>query len=367
MSQSESGDEKTNSQELLRQEARDVIERQLNTIKQSENKASSILRINLLIFGALLTIASLILRLGDSDSFSNLTITTHTSGYLSAGIGALILSTVAAGITYTASNVYIGVSGDDLEKLSEIDSYSDLNQNLVTGYSLWVRMNQYALVKNNFLVTLTIVLIVIGVLFLGLASLAWLTQGYLGQIAVLLFGVFSFVLIVKASGLPSLGRDYWEVRSKTHETIEEYYELEQDGIGALLEGSQRRNHQSELRSMVQRAQKFEKWIAKNPDSVVGDTREIKSVKNQPSIGSGGVDYHPDILIEYADGGIAIIEAKLSDRPSTLQQGIQQLITYKQYVNDPELYLVATEIPPMIESELNEHGIQGVVPSVEFDN
>lgn len=367
MSRSGSDNERNDSHELLRQEAHNVIERQLDTIEQTENKASSILRINLLIFGALLTMASIIVRLDGSPALPEFTNTVYTTGYLFAGIGALILSTIAAGITYTASNTYIGVSGDDLEQLSEVESYSGINQNLVTGYSLWVKMNQYALVTNNFLVTLTITLIVTGVLFLGLASLAWLTQDLGGHIAIILFGGFSIGLIIKVSGLPSLYRNFRETRSKAQETIEEYYEeIEHGGIGTLLEGTQRRNQESEVSEIARKAAKLEEWIAENPELVVGDTKGISSVMVQPSIGSGDVRFRPDVVIEYTNGENAIIEAKLSDSPNTLRTGAQQLVTYAQYFDEPELYLVAKEIPSEIEPELDDLGVEGVDAELDLD-
>lgn len=362
MSESGTSDNNTDTFELLREEARDVIERQLTTISQTEDKASSVLRINLLVFGALLTVVSIIVRLGNSSPLTTITDSIFTTIYVFLGIAALILSSIAAGITYTASNTYIGVSGEDLNQLTNLESYSETKETLVAGYSLWVKMNQYTLSTNHLGITLTISLIVTGVIFLGIATLSWLLSDAIGQTILGIVGIVAVLLVGWLSGLPSVIQNYLDSRSMAKETTENYYEMfEQGGTDQVLEGSQRGNQQSKLRTMARKGRDLMDWIAENPSHIVGEDESVESVQKEPSLSStGGVSYRPDVIFKYPNGRKAIVEAKLSDNPSTLRSGIQQLLTYKEYVDDPDLFLVAEGFPESIQAELDEHGINGVV-------
>lgn len=183
----------------LRSEARETVDAQTNTLTDIDTKASRILRLNVVLMGILVSVASIAVQNGSGeeaaalDPFINL--------YTQAGVSALILSTVFAAMTYTASELDVGLSSENLKRLLEADfSGNDVEALLVKNYIVRINFNRSTNIRNIPLIQLTIVLVVTSVVFFALGVHRAVVGPIPGWI-LLTTGLVLLVMIV-VSGLP---------------------------------------------------------------------------------------------------------------------------------------------------------------------
>ncbi len=135
-----------------------------------------ILRFNFVIIGLLLTGFSVVTDFGTAG-------TTGTDGlqytskflnlYTKYGGLSLLLSTVCAGLTYTASTMQLGIGSGLIEDIQNRKYHEpEYHEKLVRYYADWINENDDKLTTNAFLITLTTWLAIYGVvmLVLGVAS-----------------------------------------------------------------------------------------------------------------------------------------------------------------------------------------------------
>ncbi|WP_136686905.1 hypothetical protein [Halorhabdus amylolytica] len=104
----------------LREEARETVDAQRDTLDDIDTKASRILRLNIALIGILVSVLSIGTQLGsDSAGFSG--IDPFVNVYTGFGVGSLILSTTFAALTYTASELDVGISSENLTELLKAD------------------------------------------------------------------------------------------------------------------------------------------------------------------------------------------------------------------------------------------------------
>lgn len=184
----------------LRSEARETVDAQRETLNDIDTKASKILRLNVALIGILISVLSIAIQvgpdsetgLGNADPFVNV--------YTEIGLGALVLSTAFAAMTYTASELDVGVSSENLSKLLKAGfTREETEELLVQNYIMRINFNRSTNLRNIPLIQLTIVLIVSAIVSFVLG----LYHGVSGSVPIWLW-LSSIVLlggVVLVSGL----------------------------------------------------------------------------------------------------------------------------------------------------------------------
>jgi hypothetical protein len=136
--------------EMTREEARATLERQLGTLDDIDTKAARILRLNVVVAGALLTVVSITV---DAD----VRVSPLFNVYTVFGASALLGSTVFAALTYTVSDARAGLSATDIRGiLAEEYDEDELLEGLVDGYADWIAFNHHENIRNTPLITATV-------------------------------------------------------------------------------------------------------------------------------------------------------------------------------------------------------------------
>jgi hypothetical protein len=126
----------TEAARRLCEEGRTTIDHQLQSLDDIDSKAISLLRVNIILVGLILTAASFI-----SDSQTT-TLTDIFNPYFAVGVVALIGSSALAALTYTASDSEVGVDDDAIDAvlaagLSELE----LEVAIAESQAHWIQFN----------------------------------------------------------------------------------------------------------------------------------------------------------------------------------------------------------------------------------
>lgn len=185
--------------ELLREEAQRTVNEQVQTLNDIDTKANKILRLNVLLIGSLLTIVSITLQ--SPDRFPQLA--TLINPYTILGTGLLLMSTALAALTYTASTNRVGISANDLLKLTVENDYSEvqvLDTIVIEGYPNWIKFNDKTNIINSLYITLTILALIyaissfsVGIVVASPYVLAWYEYGTL----LIVLGVYTYSTGIK--------------------------------------------------------------------------------------------------------------------------------------------------------------------------
>lgn len=153
---------------ISREEAHRVIDNQVQTLNDIDDKAARLLRINLVLLGIILTGISLAVDTG-AGSESLQEVSDLYNKYTIGGVVMLLLSTGVAAVTYTSSSLQAGVSANDLRMFLDNDFDDRANlEGLVEGYSEWIEYNYEVNAKNAPLGTLTLLLLIFAMTSLSL-------------------------------------------------------------------------------------------------------------------------------------------------------------------------------------------------------
>lgn len=177
-------------------EARETLDAQIENLNDLDTKAIRILRINVLLIGAILS------ALTFSAKTKNVSFEGFLNVYFGAGIFLLLSSTATAGLTYTASDSRVGMSKPDFETMLREDLTEDeLNLVLTKSYAKWIHDNQTTEVLNSFYSTSTILLLVYAATYLALG----VYDALIRDVSFLLEGSSNVALfaITMFSGYPS--------------------------------------------------------------------------------------------------------------------------------------------------------------------
>ena len=123
--------------------ARTVLDAQLQRITDIDDKAATVLRIDSLLLGLLVTTATLITRVREQQ------LAEFVNPLTAIGIGLIVVSLLAAIVTYTISETVSGVGPDGTERLVE-RRYTEREWLVLLNRSAaaWMRENERANRRN---------------------------------------------------------------------------------------------------------------------------------------------------------------------------------------------------------------------------
>lgn len=151
-------------------EVRDVLDHQIQTFNDVDNKAARTFRLNAILLGLLVTAASFVAQ-ADIVNFGSV-INEWTLG----GVVLLTLSFIFAVLTYTKSNIETGVGPNDIERLI-VEQYSEKEWLilLLRSEAEWMRKNDRRQTINGILLSISHGALILGIiaLFVGIAVLNW--------------------------------------------------------------------------------------------------------------------------------------------------------------------------------------------------
>lgn len=183
----------------LRMEAQRTVDKQVTLVDDIDSKAIRILRVNVLLVGLILTALSFVSRTEYTEVGSVLNV------YTGVGILSLVLSSAFAALTFTASDLEVGVDPDDVALLLGSDpTPGEFEEVVAKSYATWIRFNERTTVMTTPLISSTV--------FMVIAAIAYLSLGvYVALVGPLPVGLetithSSLVGIAVAIGLP------WQVR-----------------------------------------------------------------------------------------------------------------------------------------------------------
>lgn len=148
----------------MRQEVQKTVREQVNWIGEINEKALGMLRFNATILGLVVPSLSFAVEFQLVSS----TAAFYTPEMI-AGVATLVASTAMAGVTYTSSSMETGISDTDVETAARRElTDAEVHDELVRSYADWVESNRLTLRRNSTLVTVTVGLNVIAIVFLSL-------------------------------------------------------------------------------------------------------------------------------------------------------------------------------------------------------
>lgn len=176
----------TEAARRLCEEGRTTLDHQLQSLDDIDSKAISLLRVNIILVGLILTAASFI-----SDSQTT-TLDEIFNPYFTVGVVALIGSSALAALTYTATDSEVGIEDDAIDAVLGADlSEIELEVAIAESQAHWIRFNNRTNLINAPLITLTTVLIVVALVHLAIG----VYDAVIGS-RTFLIAVISWVLIV---------------------------------------------------------------------------------------------------------------------------------------------------------------------------
>lgn len=146
--------------DVIREEARDTVDAQIDMLGEIDSKASKLIRLNFVILGILVSVLSILSQNGSGGSVA-WTIETYVNVYMKGGVTALIFSTVAAAITFSVSDIDVGVDHERLRIFLETPiSTTDAKRFLVLSHIMRINWNRSENVRAIPLLQASILLVV---------------------------------------------------------------------------------------------------------------------------------------------------------------------------------------------------------------
>ncbi|PSP66445.1 hypothetical protein BRC85_09815 [Halobacteriales archaeon QS_1_69_70] len=184
----------------LRHEARETVDAHRATLEDIDTKASRILRLNVTLIGILVSVLSIVTQFGPETESGLGRIEPFLNVYTEIDIGALVLSTAFAAMTYTTSELDVGISSENLTDLLRADfSHEETEELLIKNYIIRINFNRSTNVRNIPLFQLTILFIIVAIVSFVLG----LYRGVVGTIPVWHLGLAILLLlaVVVVSGI----------------------------------------------------------------------------------------------------------------------------------------------------------------------
>lgn len=154
-------------------ELRRTVDYQVVWQRDIDDKAARTIRFNALVLGAVVPVFSFAVRfglVGSVEAFYDL----HVAG----GVVALLASAALAGVTYTGSDLDVGISPRDV-RVARRRSLADreVHDVLVASYARWIRSNRRTLSVNSTFISVTVLLTISALVLLALGMLQAATGG----------------------------------------------------------------------------------------------------------------------------------------------------------------------------------------------
>lgn len=155
--------------EFLCGEAREVLDSQIDTLSDIDDKAMWTLRMIVLVFGLLLTALSLAVRteVNSLGRFAN--------PFTVLGIGALIGGLLSSVIAYSHTRFKPGPSSRDIKNLLERElDESRYRASVLRSYQLWILHNRSSIERDSTLLFLCQMFLIVGITSLAVGIIAYI-------------------------------------------------------------------------------------------------------------------------------------------------------------------------------------------------
>lgn len=144
---------------LAYDDAKGVLNQQVDRLDDMDDKAASILRLDALLLGLLLTAGSIAAR-SDSVSLSGL-----LNWWLGVGAALLVLSLLAAATSYIITEAWVGIGPTDIQRiLNQKYSEKELLILLLRSSGEWMKENEVMNRRNAIALSITVYSLAFGVL-----------------------------------------------------------------------------------------------------------------------------------------------------------------------------------------------------------
>lgn len=179
---------------LTQQEARNVLNHQIDIVNDIDDKASYTLRLNILLLGLLLTISSLFVSNQSTPAIDRF-------GSPAIGLGILFTgsSIVTALWAYTSTQVQVGPDPEDIERL-RTNRYTERDWLvlLLRSYTVWMAQNERANRRDGFtlFVSHTLLFIELGYYSFGILWGLFVPNWPLWLHLVILVALFPLLVLV---------------------------------------------------------------------------------------------------------------------------------------------------------------------------
>lgn len=158
---------------LVYDELRRTVDYQVVWQRDIDDKATRTIRFNALVLGVVVPVFSFAVRFGPVGSVEAL-----YNLHVAAGLVALLASAALAGVTYTGSDLDVGISPRDVEVLRRRAlADREVHDALVESYARWIRSNRRTLFVNSTSASVTMLLTVSALVLLALGMLQAATDG----------------------------------------------------------------------------------------------------------------------------------------------------------------------------------------------
>ncbi|MFW5896207.1 MAG: hypothetical protein ACOCUA_02365 [archaeon] len=155
---------------VLRRDAQRTVDNRLAALTDIDTKVTSILRINVILLGLVLTAVSIAADPTLVPGEDTLPISELNNPFMFGGILSLILSTALAAMTYTASDVDVGIQQEKLYDAIDADlTEREIELAAAQSYGHWIGHNRRTNTVNALYITLTSALVIVGLVLLSLA------------------------------------------------------------------------------------------------------------------------------------------------------------------------------------------------------
>lgn len=204
-------EERVRRARLARQEARETIDEQTETLSDIDEKAIQIFRANIILATILVSTVSVAISFESGSPGMLLTPYTKTAACL------LFVSTIVAAITYTSTSVRIGVSKTDISNrvLDLKYDYDLVEEGIASEYGEWIQYNYERNASNSLLFTISLLSVVASICYLIVGIIDIYSDELItvhANVAVLLF----FLVFGKLSGVYGQAVRWWNVTSPSN-------------------------------------------------------------------------------------------------------------------------------------------------------
>lgn len=163
----------TETARRLAEEGRRTVDRQLEALEDVDAKAISLLKLNLVIVSAVLTISSLT---AEVDAFA---VADLNNRFNVVAVTSLVLSAALAATTYTASDSEVGMESRAVRHAIDASlSERELEVATAQSYAAWIDFNDRSNALNVLLITLTTLLVVVAIVHFALGTYAAIDGPY---------------------------------------------------------------------------------------------------------------------------------------------------------------------------------------------
>ncbi len=194
------GDQETAEQLCI--EARRTLDHQLDALDDIDEKAVSLLKVNVLVIGIVFSALALA-----ADFRNGFPVEAIENPSLIGGIALFILSAMFAAITYTASDTEPGMASEEIHNVIDADLPArDFYVATASSYAYWIEFNDTTNLRNAPLITVTVIVLIGGILSLSVGIYDVLVGTYTVGLTVACGAVY--ILFIVFSGIFTQGQDF---------------------------------------------------------------------------------------------------------------------------------------------------------------